>query len=47
VIFVDTGAWYARYVAEDVDHAAGLGCVLEIGFASADIANRKKKQAVS
>jgi predicted nucleic acid-binding protein len=24
VIFVDTGAWYARYVAEDVDHAAAV-----------------------
>lgn len=22
MIFVDTGAWYARYVAEDVDHEA-------------------------
>jgi uncharacterized protein len=22
VIFVDTGAWFARYVTEDVDHAA-------------------------
>lgn len=21
MIFVDTGAWYARYVATDVDHA--------------------------
>ena len=24
MIFVDTGAWYARYVAEDVDHAAAV-----------------------
>jgi predicted nucleic acid-binding protein len=25
VIFVDTGAWYARYVVDDVDHAAAVG----------------------
>jgi predicted nucleic acid-binding protein len=24
VIFVDTGAWYARYVVEDVDHEAAV-----------------------
>jgi uncharacterized protein len=24
VIFVDTGAWYARYVDEDVDHQAAV-----------------------
>lgn len=24
MIFVDTGAWYARYVAEDVDHPAAV-----------------------
>jgi hypothetical protein len=24
VIFVDTGAWYARYVADDVDHAVAI-----------------------
>jgi hypothetical protein len=24
VIFVDTGAWYARYVVEDVDHSAAV-----------------------
>ena len=24
MIFVDTGAWYARYVTEDVDHAAAV-----------------------
>ena len=24
MIFVDTGAWFARYVAEDIDHAAAL-----------------------
>lgn len=24
MIFVDTGAWYARYVAEDVDHKAAV-----------------------
>jgi predicted nucleic acid-binding protein len=24
VIFVDTGAWFARYVASDVDHAAAV-----------------------
>jgi predicted nucleic acid-binding protein len=24
VILVDTGAWYARYIAADVDHAAAL-----------------------
>jgi predicted nucleic acid-binding protein len=24
VIFVDTGAWFARYIASDVDHAAAL-----------------------
>ena len=24
MIFVDTGAWYARYVADDVDHQAAL-----------------------
>lgn len=24
MIFVDTGAWYARYVAEDIDHAAAI-----------------------
>jgi uncharacterized protein len=24
VIFVDTGAWFARYVADDVDHAAAV-----------------------
>lgn len=24
MIFVDTGAWYARYVVDDVDHAAAV-----------------------
>lgn len=24
MIFVDTGAWYARYVADDVDHRAAV-----------------------
>ena len=24
MIFVDTGAWYARYVADDVDHAMAV-----------------------
>ena len=24
MIFVDTGAWFARYVAEDVDHSAAV-----------------------
>lgn len=24
MIFVDTGAWYARYIADDIDHAAAL-----------------------
>ncbi|HEY3394097.1 MAG TPA: PIN domain-containing protein [Lacipirellulaceae bacterium] len=24
MIFVDTGAWFARYVVEDVDHAAAI-----------------------
>jgi predicted nucleic acid-binding protein len=24
VIFVDTGAWYARYVVDDVDHASAV-----------------------
>lgn len=28
-------------------YAAGLGCILEIGFSSAEIVNRKKRQAVS
>ncbi len=24
MIFIDTGAWFARYVSEDVDHAAAM-----------------------
>ena len=24
MIFVDTGAWYARYVVEDIDHPAAV-----------------------
>jgi DNA-binding Xre family transcriptional regulator len=28
-------------------YAAGLGCILEIGFTSADVINRKKRQAIS
>lgn len=24
MIFIDTGAWYARYVADDADHAAAV-----------------------
>ncbi len=26
MIFVDTGAWFARYVVDDVDHEAAVAC---------------------